>query len=78
MGVGLELVRVYLSAGHDVVATCRDATKAAALDGLANDHPGKLSIHEMELTDEASMRALSSTLDDTALFVDYQGEKIPW
>lgn len=61
-GVGLELVRVYLSAGHDVIGTCRNAAKADALKALGETHAGKLSIYEMELIDEASIATLATQL----------------
>ncbi len=61
-GVGLELARAYLQQGHRVLGTCRDVARAEALRALGEAHPGRLSVHPMELTDETSMTALAAAL----------------
>lgn len=57
-GIGLELTRQYAALGHDVIACCRNpeaATDLKAIDGI--------DIHPLDVTDDASVKALASVLE---------------
>ena len=58
-GIGLELARHYAAEGWTVLATVRQAARAAALRAL----PGRIKVLELEVTDPASVAALARTLD---------------
>ena len=55
-GLGLELVQQLLVRGQRVIATCRDIATATDLTALALKHSGQLSLIEMDVADEGSMR----------------------
>ena len=56
-GIGLELVRQYLEAGNRVYACCRQPDSASDLASLASNSKGNLSIHQMDVSDEQSIKA---------------------
>jgi len=62
-GLGLEFVRQLLARGDAVLAACRRPGEAATLAALAGEHPERLQVRALELTDPASRAAL---LDDIA------------
>ena len=62
-GLGLEFVRQLLARGDAVLAACRRPGEAATLAALADEHPERLQVRALELTDPASRAAL---LDDIA------------
>ncbi len=53
-GLGLEFVRQLLARGERVVATCRQPGKAAALNTLAGEHPGRLHVLPLEVAEPKS------------------------
>jgi NAD(P)-dependent dehydrogenase (short-subunit alcohol dehydrogenase family) len=55
-GIGLALVRAYLSAGWRVFATCRAPDRADDLWALCDTYGERLSITALDVTDEASIR----------------------
>ena len=58
-GIGLELVRHYLAAGHEVIAVCRDPGKAvAALKDLAR------LVNVIKMNEKSVTRALDSGWKD--------------
>ena len=57
-GIGLEFVRQLLGRGDHVVAACRQPGKAAALNTLAGDHPGRLHVLPLDVADAKSRAAL--------------------
>jgi NAD(P)-dependent dehydrogenase (short-subunit alcohol dehydrogenase family) len=64
-GIGLELCKQYLSEGWDVHACCRKLKTAKELNKLADeDKNNKLTLHELEVTDEKQMDALKKALKD--------------
>ena len=77
-GIGLELVRQYLADGHEVIATCRDRNRADVLHALAHDHPDRLRICEMDLTDVDSLQALAAELANQPIdiFINNAGAAI--
>ncbi|WP_058836208.1 SDR family oxidoreductase [Luteimonas abyssi] len=50
-GLGLEFARQLLARGDHVVATARQPGKAGALNALAGEHPGRLHVLPLEVTD---------------------------
>jgi NAD(P)-dependent dehydrogenase (short-subunit alcohol dehydrogenase family) len=54
-GIGFELARQYAADGWQVLAACRSPGTAQALQQLARDTPGKLSLVEIEVTDARSI-----------------------
>ena len=61
-GIGLGLVREFLSRGYEVVATLRTAASGGALRKLADDHPAKVTIETVDTADGASGEALRDRL----------------
>ena len=68
-GLGLEFVRQLLARGQRVIATCRDIATSTDLTALALKHSGQLSLVEMDVSDEASMREAVALLNDEAIDV---------
>ena len=68
-GLGLEFVQQLLARGQRVIATCRDIATATDLTALALKHSGQLSLVEMDVSDEASMREAVALLNDEAIDV---------
>lgn len=56
-GIGLELVRQHAAAGDRVYAMARDPGASPALTELAAASAGRVSVHAMDVTDDASVRA---------------------
>ena len=65
-GLGLEFTRQYLDAGWRVHASCRRPDQADVLQSLrqAND---RLQVHQLDVTDPASIKDLANSLRDEAL-----------
>jgi NAD(P)-dependent dehydrogenase (short-subunit alcohol dehydrogenase family) len=63
-GIGLELVRQLRDRGDEVEACARKPAEARALAALAGD---RVRLHPLDVADPASVRALASSLGDTAL-----------
>lgn len=61
-GLGLEFVRQLLAQGHPVIATCRQPGKASALNLLAGEHPSRLHVLPLDVTDARSRDALAHEL----------------
>lgn len=68
-GLGLEFVRQLLARGQRVIATCRDIATSTDLTALTLKHSGQLSLVEMDVSDEASMREAVALLNDEAIDV---------
>lgn len=68
-GLGLEFVQQLLARGQRVIATCRDIATATDLTALTLKHSGQLSLVEMDVSDEASMREAVALLNDEAIDV---------
>jgi NAD(P)-dependent dehydrogenase (short-subunit alcohol dehydrogenase family) len=76
-GLGLEMTRQLLARGDRVVAACRHPGKALPLTRLAGEHPGKLHVMPLDLTDVRSIEELArqvGTLDlDVELLINNAG-----
>jgi NAD(P)-dependent dehydrogenase (short-subunit alcohol dehydrogenase family) len=68
-GLGLELSRQYAADGWRVFACSRDPDRADALRAVADDHPGAVSLHPLDVTDHAGIDALARELRDQPLDV---------
>ncbi len=62
-GLGLEFVRQLLARGDRVVATCRHPGKASALNQLTGEHPGRLHVLPLDVTDPKGHTELARELD---------------
>jgi NAD(P)-dependent dehydrogenase (short-subunit alcohol dehydrogenase family) len=61
-GIGLEFARQYAADGWQVFACCRNPAGAEELNTLSKTPGVKLSIHKMDTTDEASIKAVADEL----------------
>lgn len=68
-GLGLGFARVYGSEGLDVIATCRDPSRAEALGELANQYP-TLSIEPLDLASDDSISNIASHLVERGISID--------
>lgn len=57
-GIGLEFVRQLLAGGDRVVAACRHPGKAAALNSLTGEYPGRLHVLPLDVASEKSRAEL--------------------
>ena len=65
-GLGLALVREWLSRGWTVIATARSASQAGLLE-VAATSDGRLTIEQLEMTDVAAVNALREWLSEREL-----------
>lgn len=57
-GVGFELTKQYIIAGHvHVFATCRNPNNASDLNTLSQQHPDNLTVVQLDINDESSIAA---------------------
>lgn len=61
-GIGLECVRQLLARGDRVVATARNPGRAAALNQLAGEHPGRLHVLPLDVTDPRAIAEVEREL----------------
>jgi NAD(P)-dependent dehydrogenase (short-subunit alcohol dehydrogenase family) len=61
-GIGLELVRQIVSRGDEVDAAAREPERADALRALAERHPDRIRLYALDVTSDASARALAREL----------------
>ena len=61
-GIGLEFVRQLLARCDHVIAACRQPGKAAALNSLAGEHPGRLHVLPLDVADAKSRARLAQEL----------------
>ena len=66
-GIGLELARQLLEAGHEVVATARHPERALELAALGREHAGRLRVEPLDVGFAASISTLVRALDGLAL-----------
>ena len=60
-GIALELVRQHAAAGDRVFALVRDPARATNLAELAAASGGKVSVHQMDVADDASVKAAAAS-----------------
>ncbi|MCB9479661.1 MAG: SDR family oxidoreductase [Deltaproteobacteria bacterium] len=66
-GLGLEFVSQLALDHFRVHACCRDPKKADALNALAAEHPELISVHRMDVTDDADIAAVAKELADAPI-----------
>ena len=66
-GLGREFVGQYATEGWRVFACCRDPKSATELQKLAAASGGKVTVHALDVTDLASVRALAKALSGESL-----------
>ena len=64
-GIGLAFVQSYAASGWRVLATCRAPETAGVLKAV----PGDIAAHALEVTDEAQLAALATSLRDEKIDV---------
>jgi len=57
-GIGLEIARVYADRGWNVIATCRNPSKAEELNKIASEKTN-LVVEELDVTDETEIASLA-------------------
>src|SRR5262245_37524062 len=72
-GLGAEMVRQLLARGHDVIATARDPAKAEVLAELGKRHAGKLTVHALDVSNEASVNALGKAVSEVDVLINNAG-----
>jgi NAD(P)-dependent dehydrogenase (short-subunit alcohol dehydrogenase family) len=70
-GIGFELAKQHVAAGDRVFALVRDPAQAANLDELAATSDGNLSIHAMDVADNASVKAGAAATGDGPIDILY-------
>ncbi|WP_345870668.1 SDR family oxidoreductase [Shewanella algae] len=65
-GIGLALTQVYLAAGWDVLACCRDPETADELLDLVNEYQG-LEVFALDVTDYEAVADLAAELEGRGL-----------
>jgi NAD(P)-dependent dehydrogenase (short-subunit alcohol dehydrogenase family) len=68
-GIGLGVVREFLSRGWDAVATARHPPEASRLADLANTHPGRVDIVRLDMNDPAQIDGFTEALGARTLDV---------
>ena len=61
-GLGLEFVRQYAESGWKVDAACRTPKSAKELKALQGQHPDRITIVALDVTDAASVRTVAAQL----------------
>ncbi len=61
-GIGLELTRCYIARGDTVIACCRSPESAVELRQIKDQGNARIYIHQLEVTDAASIAELKTAL----------------
>jgi NAD(P)-dependent dehydrogenase (short-subunit alcohol dehydrogenase family) len=70
-GIALELTKQHLDAGDRVFALVRNPAGAADLNALAAASGGKLTVHQMDVGDDASVKAGAASTGSDAIDILY-------
>ena len=70
-GIGLELTRQHVDAGDRVFALVRNPAGADTLNALAAGSDGRLTVHAMDVANDASVREGAASLGDAKIDVLY-------
>jgi NAD(P)-dependent dehydrogenase (short-subunit alcohol dehydrogenase family) len=68
-GLGLGLARAYAERGDEVWATARKPSEAKELQALAKSSGGKVHVHELDVTNDAQVRAFATAVGDASIDV---------
>jgi NAD(P)-dependent dehydrogenase (short-subunit alcohol dehydrogenase family) len=66
-GLGHAMAAEFLEHGWDVVGTVRDPATRTELHALADEHPGRVGIEVLDITDGAQLASLRERLADRVL-----------
>jgi NAD(P)-dependent dehydrogenase (short-subunit alcohol dehydrogenase family) len=66
-GIGFEFARQYAGDGARVYATCRSPDSAEALNALARESAGRVTVHRLDVTNEADIADIAALLGDDPL-----------
>lgn len=66
-GLGYEFAKQFAEQGYRVYATCRDRRKAVKLSSIADRSEGLLTVHEMDIGDEASVCECAASIGDVPI-----------
>ena len=66
-GIGLQMCRYLLSRQTNVIATCRDPTRASDLSQLQSQHGDLLTVFRLDVQDETQIKDVSDQLGDRKL-----------
>lgn len=66
-GIGFELVREYNADGARIFSCCRNPQSAGRLQSLAAKSGGRITIHQVDVTDPAEIAALKQELGSTPI-----------
>jgi NAD(P)-dependent dehydrogenase (short-subunit alcohol dehydrogenase family) len=66
-GIGLGVVKEFLSRDWDLIATARQPSGAAVLAGVAKAHPGRVDIAALDMNDPARIDGFAATLKGRTL-----------
>lgn len=70
-GIGLELVKQHLGRGDTIIALVRSPDGASELNDLAATSGGKLTVHKMDVADNASVAAAAASTGSDRIDVLY-------
>lgn len=70
-GIGLELAKQHVAAGDRVLALVRDPQAATALADLAASSGGSLTVHQMDVSNDASVKAGAADTGSDAIDILY-------
>ena len=76
-GIGLELTWQHVAAGDRVLAFVRTPAGAAVLCDLVSSSGGKLTVHQMDVADDASVKAGAAASGSDAIDVLYNVAGVP-
>jgi NAD(P)-dependent dehydrogenase (short-subunit alcohol dehydrogenase family) len=68
-GIGLEFTRQYVADGWRIFACCRTPASASELNDLAAKSGGKITVHRLDVDDQASVDALKAEIGDEPIDV---------
>lgn len=66
-GLGLEFARQFAAAGWRVHAGCRNPDAADALNGLAAEAAGAMTVHRLDVTNDEQIAAVAQELEDEGI-----------
>jgi len=66
-GIGLGVVKAFLAQGWDVIATARKPAEASALNALAAQAPGRVTVAKLEMNDPADLDAFAAAFGNGPL-----------
>lgn len=70
-GIGLELTRQHVEAGDRVFALVRNPQGADQLNALASGSDGRLTVHQLDVSDLASVQAGAADTGETPIDILY-------